>query len=171
MEIEADCFAANFLAPSNTFTKLISKMEFIPDSIIFVASYFNISIYAAALRFIELTNLTCAFIVSNKTGKTEYERRSYNMGNSFKYPFITKTKIHPHTLTYEFINGKQDVVCCESILSHWYPGLKKDAKVQECVIDLGYNDKFMTLITPEFSDYDTFLSEDDINTDGKYINT
>jgi len=161
IEIEADCFAANFLAPSKACSKLILTKEFSPGTISFLSKHFNISTYAAALRFIELTDLTCSFIVSNKTCKTEYERRSPNMGISFKHPFVCKTKVHPHTLTYEFINGKCDVSCCDSLMSYWYLEIEKDAKAKECIIDLGYNDKFMTLLTPEFSDYEAFLSEED----------
>jgi hypothetical protein len=166
MEIEADIFAANFLAPSNACSKLISGLDFTSDSVSLVASHFNISTYAAALRFIALTDRTCAFIVCNKGGRTEYERRSNNFSASFNHPFVHKTKIHQYTLTNEFINGKKDSTCCESQMSYWYPGIQKDAKVQECVIDLGYNDKIMTLLTPEFSDYEEFLSGDESYTQG-----
>lgn len=163
LEIEADCFAANFLAPSNAYSKLIAELQFTPDTIIAVAKHFNISTYAAALRFIELTDLTCAFIVCNKAGRTEYERRSYNLNSTFQYPYVRKTKIHTFTVTHEFINGKSDSFCGNSLMSYWYPDIIKDAKVLECVIDLGYNDKYMTLLTPEFSDFNTYLTEDDIN--------
>lgn len=170
MEIEADCFAANFLAPSNACSNLIKFKEFSPDTIYLIASHFNISTYAAALRFIELTEITCSFIVCNKNGRSEYERRSLSMGMCFNHPFVHKSKIHPHTLTYDFINGKTDAVCCETDMSYWYPEMSKDAKVRECVIDLGYNEKIMTLLTPEFSDYEAFSSED-TETKGKYTNT
>ena len=33
-------------------------------------------------------------------------------------------------------------------MSYWYPGLESGARIKEFVIDLGYNDKFMTLISP-----------------------
>lgn len=171
MEIEADCFAANFLAPSKACYKYITGMEFTPDSISLVSSYFNISIYAAALRFIELTDLTCAFIVCNKGGRTEYERRSNNFSASFKHPFVHKTKVHQYTLAHDFINGKKDNACCESQMSYWYPEIQKDAKVKECVIDLGYNDKIMILLSPEFIDYEDLLAGDEPDTQGKYINT
>lgn len=149
MEIEADIFAANFLAPSNAVLQFISGLDFTPNSISLVASHFNISTYAAALRFIELTELTCSFIVSNKGCRTEYERRSPMMKSSFENPYVYKTKIHPKTLTYDFIHGKRDKNCCTSLMSYWYPDIDDNVRVKECIIDLGYNDKFMTLISPE----------------------
>jgi Zn-dependent peptidase ImmA (M78 family) len=148
LEIEADIFAANFLAPSNAVLKLIRDLDFTPNSISTVASHFNISTYAAALRFIELTEKTCSFIVSNKAFQTEYERRSSKFNSRFKHPFVYKTKIHSKTLTYYFVNGKRNINCCDSLMSYWYPGLESGARIKEFVIDLGYNDKFMTLISP-----------------------
>jgi hypothetical protein len=161
MEIDADCFAGNFLAPPKPCYKLISKLEFTPQAIKQIAEHFNISTYAAALRFIELTDLTCTFIVCNKTGNTEYERRSSRMLAEFQHAFVFKTKIHSHTLTYEFINGKRDNNCCESKMNYWHSSLPKDIPVTECVLDLGYNDKFMTLITPRIGNINEYLESQD----------
>lgn len=162
MEIEADCFAANFLAPSTACSKLIASEDFIPETISLIASYFNISTYASALRFVELTDLACSFIVCNTNGKTEYERRSKKMEMNFHHAYVHKTKTHLYTLTNDFIKGKQDKVCCESLMSYWYPNIQKDSKVRECVIDLGYNGKYITLLTPEHSDYNEFLAEGEV---------
>jgi hypothetical protein len=161
MEVDADCFAGNFLAPQKLCYQLISQLEFTPLAIKQIAEHFNISTYAAALRFIEVTDLTCLFIVCNKNGKTDYERRSSKMEMEFKHSYIYKTKIHPHTLTYEYINGKQDQDCCESQMNYWHTDLPKIVLVKECVLDLAYNDKFMTLITPQVGSFDEFLKVND----------
>ena len=45
-------------------------------------------------------------------------------------------------------------------MSLWYKNLTKEIKVKECVIDLGYNDKIMTLLTPEIANINEYLLGD-----------
>jgi Zn-dependent peptidase ImmA (M78 family) len=164
MEIEADSFAANFLAPSKSCLRLISNKEFNPETIRFLANHFNISTYAAGIRFVELTDLSCSLIILNDKGKTEYERRSPRMEEILKpffIPYIRKTPIHENTLANEFINGKRDKETCISELNLWHPKLLKKVEITESVIDLGFNGKFMAMITPTIPNLDEYLSEED----------
>lgn len=164
-EIEADYFAANLLAPSKPCSEYISNKEFVPQSIKQIAEHFNISQYAAILRFIELTDLACCFIVCNLNGKTEYERRSKRMLTSLKHSFVRKTDIHPHTLTYEYIKGKKKEDSCRSKMSLWHSELPKDVPITECVLDLGYNNKLITMITPEVGNLEDYFVDNEYSDD------
>ncbi len=165
MEIEADCFAANFLAPSSACLRLISHREFNPETIRLLADHFNISTYAAGLRFIELTDLECTLVIFNDKGKTEYERRSPRMEEMlrpFYVPYIRKSQVHANTLANEFIKGKQDRETCTSELTLWQPKLPKKVEITESIIDLGFNGKFMAMLTPSIPNLDEYLFEKDM---------
>jgi Predicted Zn peptidase len=164
MEIEADYFAANFLAPSNECLRLISNKEFTPEAIRFLSTYFNISTYAAGLRFIDLTDLICTLIIFNDNGKTEFERRSPRMEEMLKpffIPYVRKSVIHENTLAYEFVSGKRESETCTSELNFWQPKLPKKVETTESIIDLGFNGKFMALLTPTIPNLDEYLAQED----------
>lgn len=159
MEIDADCFAANFLAPSKACEFLLSGKDLVPATIKALADHFIISIYAAVLRFIDLTDLVCSIIVCNSNFKTEYERRSTRMEQMLKHSHVSKTNIHANTLTYEYINGKRDKDTAETVLNLWHTRLPREVPAIESVVDLGYNGKYVTLLTPLVSYLDEYLSE------------
>lgn len=161
-ELEADCFAANFLAPTQACFNLIPNMALTPENTTKLANHFNISTYAAALRIVDLTDEHCTIIVCNEGGKTEYEKRSPQLENAlrFKCKYVHKTKIHEHTLAYEYIQGKMNTHTCESMMNYWYADLPTDLKAIESVIDLGYNRKFMVFLTPFCQDFIDFFTDD-----------
>jgi Predicted Zn peptidase len=163
-EIEADNFAANFLAPSNFCLRFIQNKECSPETMRQIADYFIISTHAAALRFIELTDLVCTIVIFNETGTTEFERRSPKMEEMLKpffIPYVRKTKIHEHTLAYEVVKGKSKKETCESLMNLWYPKLPKEVSSTESILDLGYRGKYMALLTPTIPYLDEYLAEEE----------
>src|ERR1035437_1603039 len=68
IEIEADKFAINFLAPKQTFLTKSKFKGFNSKTINMLSDYFNISTFAAALHFIDATDLSCVLIVNNNNG-------------------------------------------------------------------------------------------------------
>jgi Zn-dependent peptidase ImmA (M78 family) len=161
LEIDADYFAANFLAPAQPFKDLIEFREFNPQTIQDIANHYGISSYAAVLRFIELTDLVCSFVVTNMRGFTEYERRSKRMELEFKHAFIRKTEVHSNTLTRDFMKNKKSKDTCTSQMGFWYSDLKKEVPITESVMELGYNNKLITMITPAVNLEEHLISEDD----------
>ena len=63
------------------------------------------------------------------------------------------------TLTSDWCKGIKDECTCTILLSDWYRDLEGEVKATESVIDLGYNDKLLTLIEPEVSDISAYLAE------------
>jgi Zn-dependent peptidase ImmA (M78 family) len=151
IEIEADKFAINLLAPRNPFQSAIQNLRFNSESINKLSEQFNISTYAAALRFIELTNLSCSMIINRTNGYVLYEKRSKNFNDGFRHSLIFRQRIPQTTHTYDFINkisGESDSIID---LNCWYPDLQKQIKANESVVDLGYNGSIITMIEPHCS--------------------
>jgi len=104
IEIEADKFAINLLAPRNPFQNHIDMNKFNAITINELSEKFNISTYAAALRFIELTTLACSLIINRSDGNVVYEKRSKKFTDGFYHTFLYKQKIPQNTHTFEFIH-------------------------------------------------------------------
>lgn len=85
VEKEADLFAINFLAPKESCLKQISGKNFTRKNVINLSGHFTISSYAAALRFVEVTDLACVLVVCNKNGFIDYEKRSPRFKDTFSH--------------------------------------------------------------------------------------
>ncbi len=151
IEIEADKFAIDFLAPRNTFLQQAEFKNFNSETITILSDCFNISTYATALRFVELTDLSCSLIVNKINGMISYEKRSKRFNEGFKHNFLYKQKIPHTTLTFDFIKKISDDVESEIELNSWYPDLEKKVGANESIIELGYNDYVLTLIEPHLA--------------------
>ena len=152
IEREADYFAINFLAPKKLFEKQMEFKAFDTATIFALSDFFGISTYAAVLRFVELTDLTCSLIVCNKNGYIDYEKRSEKMKQTFRHDFLRNQKILGTTLTSDWIKGNKEEETCDIPLNEWYRGLDTELDVTESVIELGYNNKYLTLLEPKDSD-------------------
>lgn len=161
IEREADYFAICFLAPKKAFQTAIRYKEYTKETILGLSEHFGISSYAAVLRFIELTDLTCTLVVCNEAGLIEYERRSDRMKETYKQDFLSKKQVKGTTLTYDYINGRQDEEACPISLNEWFDDLPIEIEATESVIELGYNGKFLTLLTPHIPDLDEFIAENE----------
>lgn len=151
IEIEADKFAINLLAPKQTFAEKSKHKKFDSETIRELSDYFQISTYATALHFIDLSDLACSLIINNKNGNIIYEKRSKLFSNGFFHPFLYSQKIPVETQTFDFINKITTEVNSEIELISWYPNLKNKITATESIIELGYNNYILTLIEPHKS--------------------
>lgn len=151
IEIEADKFAINLLAPRIPFQEAINKAKFNADTINRLSEMFNISTYATALRFIELTSLACSLIINRTDGNVVYERRSKKLLDGFYHPFLFRQKIPQDTYTFDFINCQSTEHDSLIDLNNWYPNLRQKIKANESVLELGYNKYILTLLEPHQS--------------------
>jgi hypothetical protein len=148
IEIEADIFAINLLAPRLAFQNAINNAKFNADTINRLSEQFNISTYATALRFIELTSLACSLIINRADGNVVYEKRSKKFRDGFSHSFLYRQKIPRTTHTYDFVNRQTTDSDSVIELNSWYPDIHNIIKANESVIDLGYNKSILTLIEP-----------------------
>ena len=162
IEREADYFAICFLAPKKAFQTAMKYKEYTKETILGLSEHFEISSYAAALRFIELTDLACTLVVCNEKGLIEYEQRSDRMKETYKQDFLSKKQVKGTTLTYAYINGCQEEDVCTVSLGEWFDDLPIEIEATESVIELGYNGKFLTLLIPQIPDIDEFVAENGI---------
>lgn len=163
IEREADKFAINFLAPRDHFQKIIATKNFSKEVICELSDHFQISSYATALRFVELTDLTCALIVCTNKGRIKYEKRSKRMSDSFKHGFLYEQEISCNTLTYDFIKHQveDDEKERQLLLNEWYYELPNEVECAESVMELGYNGIYLALVTPNIADFDECFSQND----------
>jgi Zn-dependent peptidase ImmA (M78 family) len=151
IEIEADKFAINLLAPKITFINFVKNKSFNKDTINEVSEYFQVSTYAAALRFIEITDLSCVLIVYDSKGRVVYDKRSERFFSGFIHESIRGKKCQQGTLIYDVINNLAEVQDAVSELNYFYPELSQEVDTNESVLKLGYNDKIIVLIEPHVS--------------------
>jgi len=74
-ELEANWFAAELLMPAKLFTKELGHTVPEFDSVRRLASYFDTTMTATAVRMVELSDEECAFVVSEK-GRVRWWRAS-----------------------------------------------------------------------------------------------
>ena len=113
------------------------------------------------LRFIELTDFACTLVVCNEEGLIEYEQRSDRMKETYKQEFLSRKQVKGTTLTYDYINGRQEEDTCPILLNEWFDDLPIEIEATESVIELGYNGKFLTLLTPHIPNLDEFIAENE----------
>ncbi len=162
IEREADYFAVCFLAPATYFKKAMHPYDCTKKAIYKLAGQFGVSPYASVLRFMELTDLACTLIVSNKDGQIEYERCSDRMKEQYRHDFLKAQPLIPSTLTFDYVvNGNRDIDECMVKISDWFDDMSGDIEVTESIIELGYNGKFLTLLYPHVGDLESFMAEKD----------
>ena len=162
IEREADYFAICFLAPRQAFQMEMRYKEYTKKTILDLSKHFEISPYAAVLRFMELTDLACTLVVCTEEGLIEYERRSERMKETYKQDFLSKKQVKGATLTYDYINGRKEADICTVSLGEWFDDLPVEVEATESVIELGYNGKFLTLLIPHVTDLEEFIAEDGV---------
>lgn len=163
IEREADKFAINFLAPIDPFQKVIATKNFTKEVICELSDHFQISSYATALRFVELTDLTCVLIVCTNKGRIKYEKRSKRMNDSFKHSLLYGQEISCNTLTHDFVNHQVEDNEKERrlLLNEWYHELPNEVECAESVLELGYNGIYLALVTPSVVDFDEYCYQND----------
>jgi len=155
IEKEADYFAISFLAPEKTFKDKIQSMQFKKDSIECLSSGFGISLYAATLRYLELTELVCSVIVCNESGRVEYEQRSETLNAaSSAIPFRYREPLDGNLQNRIKSNSGSAI---KVNLSDWYPGVSDELGATETVIKLGYNQKVLVLLEPDDNELEEYI--------------
>ena len=160
IEREADYFAISFLAPRKAFQAAMQYKEGTSETIHALATAFGISPYSAALRFVELTDLSCTLVVSRSDGMISHERRSDRMKETYKQAFLAKQRVKGTTYTHEVIQGNRGDESCAVMMCEWYDDLPEgtdDLEATESVISLGYNGTYLTLLVPTAPDLDEYL--------------
>ena len=161
IEREADYFAVCFLAPAQAFRKASHPFDYNREAVFTLSELFGISPYSAVLRFIELTDLACTLVVSNADSTIDYEWPSGKMKDEFGYRSLRDEPVPLSTLTADFINGNTGEDTCTIKLNDWFGDLDVDVEATESVIELGYNGKFLTLLTPHAGDLESYRAEAD----------
>jgi len=150
LEREADRFAVHFLTPAHAFREQARFKEYCPDTILGLARHFGTSVYATALRYVELTDQSCALFVCNSTGKILYEKRSGPMLDEYRQMrLLNREAVRPGTLVHDWIKGNQSEQQCRLGLEDWYDDCPEGIEATETVIALGYGSQYFSLLIPD----------------------
>ena len=150
VEREADRFAVHLLTPAREFKKQMRYKEYCPETISALADHFGTSLYATILRYVELTDQSCALIVCNGKGQIHYEKRSPSMLDEYRaMRLLYREPQKPGTLVYDWVTGNKDVQQCRLGLEAWYDDCPEGIEATESVISLGYGDLYFALVIPD----------------------
>jgi len=153
VEREADLFATNFLAPRSAAANQTKGYDFTRGAVEHLAAYFGLSLYSAAHRFVETTDLACSLVVCDGNGRVVYEKRSRSMENSLRHSFINGARVSRYTLASDYISGNTSENDVDIRLNDWYPNLEQDVEAKESVLALGYNGRYLAMLTPYHTDF------------------
>ena len=149
-EREADRFAVHFLTPARGFRKQMEYKEYCPETISALAKHFGTSLYAAILRYIELTDQSCALVVCNGKGQIHYEKRSRSMIDEYRnMRLLHREPLKPGTLVHDWVRGNRGEQNCCFGLEVWYDDCPEGVEATESVIPLGYGDLYFALLIPD----------------------
>lgn len=155
IELEADHFSICFLAPQSQFKKVADNKEFTLEDIEQVAEHFKISIYATALRFLELTELACSLIIGDSnSGNIRYEKRSDALKNLIRTDFLYRSKVNTGTYTHNAFKDRQSIYSRSIRLQEWYPDIPNSVEAYESVFFLPYNNTTLTFLLPLSDDFE-----------------
>ncbi|PAU95390.1 hypothetical protein CK503_04125 [Aliifodinibius salipaludis] len=145
IEQEANIFAINLLAPPNIFKSKLDELSISFSSLKKLSSYYKISLEAAAIHMINLTDDDCSFVVSNSEREILYDIRSESFFKRHRHTTIKNNNVDNRSNVYTF-TGNDDLIE-ESKLKYWYPSVQNDFTIEEHIFDLGYQNKIGTFIT------------------------
>ena len=150
VEREADRFAVHLLMPARAFRKQMQYKEYCPETIEALAKYFGTSVYATVLRYVELTDQSCALIVCNGNGQIRYERRSPSMFDEYQgMRLLNRESLKPGTLVHDWVIGNESEQQCRLGLEVWYDDCPEGIEATESVISLGYGDLYFAMLIPD----------------------
>lgn len=150
VEREADRFAVHLLTPAPAFRKQMQYKEYCPETISALAKYFGTSVYATVLRYVELTDQSCALIVCNEKGQIRYEKRSPSMFDEYRgMRLLNRESLRRGTLVHDWVTGNKSEQQCRLGLEVWYDDCPEGIEATESVIFLGYGDLYFSLLIPD----------------------
>jgi Zn-dependent peptidase ImmA (M78 family) len=141
-EAEANTFAAEFLMPRQLFQPRTQAREVSWDVPGRLADEFTVTLTAAALRFVELSDERVA-VVYSVDGKVKWTRRNRSFGS-----LIEKgAKLDSYSLAIDAFKGKKLPARPETVeTSAWKPGARDDEKLKEHSIHMPNFGAVMTLL-------------------------
>ncbi|NIE81389.1 ImmA/IrrE family metallo-endopeptidase [Asaia sp. As-1742] len=152
-EQEADQFASALLMPTHVMKSILRKTDEGMDAVIMIARTCEVSIEAAAIRYIQKTEIPAAVVVTTN-GQIDYAFLSKDMLEFSDLAWPRKGESVPvSTLTYSFRKNLDAVRSSrreteETELQAWLGGRKGIAATEE-VMGLGRYGKVMTVITAD----------------------
>lgn len=143
-EIEANQFAAEWLMPKGIFKSHCAKLEPDFDSISNLGYEFNVSLTAAAMRFVEVTDHE-VMLIASENGVMKYFR------SSLDFPYRIDWGMIPNTYARNNLGGKsfpQEFMAVAS--DEWFRGRQPDSsEVLEYSVKLGDYNTVLTMLWVE----------------------
>jgi len=146
IEREADCFASSLLMPTERLNNICFKHSFDYSILKKISNSFNVSITAAALRFVEIGNHPICVIFSQNN-----KPLWYRFSNDFHYKRLLhdKTKIPINTLAGDYFNKGIKTVE-ETIIDagDWFYCYTEESKENEIIekVIIGPNHSVLSII-------------------------
>jgi hypothetical protein len=143
VEREADEFATNLLLPEEFFVPRIRATAPSLDFVSELAREFSTSVTATALRYVELSGLPCAVVVSSDDG-VEW----FRVAEGFPGWFEKGRPVHGDSWAYSALRGEELPTGMQPILATaWFKERRwKDVMIREQAIRLGSYGKALSLI-------------------------
>lgn len=147
IEREADRFAAHFLAPSAGVKQVTKAQDFNRSGVEVLVDHFGLSFYAAAIRFVECTDLPCVLIVVDGAGRIVRDSRSRRFHEAHRLGQIRGASVSAYTVTADVLDEREGEEA-EVSLMEWYPDIEDpELRCIESVVPMGYGDRTLTLLT------------------------
>jgi hypothetical protein len=141
-EAEANTFAAEFLMPSQLFQPRTQARDVSWDIPGRLATEFNVTLTAAALRFVELSDERVALICSID-GKVKWTRRNRTFGSLLE----KGQKLDSYSLAFDAFQGRKMPTRPETVeTSAWKPSARADETLKEHSIHMPSFGAVMTLL-------------------------
>ncbi len=143
VEREADDFATNLLLPEEFVAERLKRKSPGLDFIGELARDFSTSLTATALRYVELSGLLCAVVVSSDAG-VEW----FRVAEGFPGWFEKGRPLHPDSWAYSALQGEPLPTGMQPVLATaWFKERRwKDIVIREQAIRLGSYGKALSLI-------------------------
>lgn len=147
IEREADRFASHFLAPSAGVKKVTETQDFNRSGVEVLADHFGLSFYAAAIRFVECTDLPCVLIAVDRDGRIVRDSRSRRFHEGHYPEQIRGNVVSAYTVTADVLDGLEGEDA-EVPLMEWYPSIDApELRCTESVVRMSYGNRTLTLLT------------------------
>ncbi len=142
-EIEANDFAANILMPEDIFSDHIGSESPSIDVVAKLADEFRTTLTATALRYVQLSSVPCAVVVS----KDNFVRW-YKKSNSFEFHVKVGEKLSPNTYAFDFFDGIELPLKSEKVpASAWIAGnIDEEADIMEHSVALNRYNVVLSLL-------------------------
>lgn len=165
-EVEADNFASGLLMPSKPFLRACNSFGDGMEAVRGLATQCKTSLIATARRYIELSDIATALIVSSD-GKVDYAILSNCMKKLPDLSWPSKGSSLPHgTLTHQVweqpgrVLSAQLDVDRDTDVQEWFGGRRSVTAIEE-VVGLGKYGKALTILTCPSLDEDGEADDDD----------